>query len=299
MQKATLLRLDGFGLVLLAAIIWGTIGVATQTIYSTDEASPLFINLMRTIIATPVLLLMAWRPIGHQLFRVERRDFSIMCLMGTCLVLSQVMYFSGIRYAGVTISTLLTLCVPPLLVACLSMLINRETLQRRTIVALSFALMGSILLIRITPSDTFYPQLGLGIVYSLVSAVFYAGMLLCGRFVAAQYHPLQVTAIGFSAGTLVLLTITLLSDVAVIQSPQAWGLVFYMGLIPTAFAYWIFQMGLRTVSATTASIVIMIDPLVAAGLAWLMFGEMLPFVGFLGAGLLLLSLLILGSGKEN
>jgi DME family drug/metabolite transporter len=179
------------------------------------------------------------------------------------------------------------------------LLLKLETLQRRIMAALLCALAGCVLLVSITPSDTFYPHLGLGMVYSLVSAVFYAGMLLCGRFVAVQYHPLQVTAIGFSAGTLVMLVIAMLSDVVVVQSPQAWGLVFYLGLIPTAFAYWIFQVGLRTVSATTASIVIMIDPLVAAGLAWLMFGETLPFIGFVGAGLLLLSLLILGAGKEK
>lgn len=293
MKQTTFLRLDGYGWVLLASVLWGTIGVATQMIYSNEDASPLFINLMRTIIATPILLLMAWRSIRHQLFHVGLRDFGVMCLMGTCLVLSQVMYFSGIRYAGVTISTLLTLCVPAILVACLSMLFKLETVQRKIIIALVCALIGCGLLISITSSDTTYPQLGLGIGYSLVSAMLYAGMLLCGRFVATQYHPLQVNAIGFSAGTLVLLMITLMSDVVVIQTPQAWSLVFYLGLIPTAFAYLIFQMGLKTVSATTASIVIMIDPLVAAGLAWLMFGETLPFIGLVGAGLLLLSLLIL------
>jgi len=289
------LRLSGFARVLLASIIWGTIGVATQAIYSIEDTSPLFINLMRTLIATPILVLMCWRSIGRQLFQVRSRDFAVMCLMGTCLVLSQVMYFSGIRYAGITISTLLTLCVPPVLVTCLSVLLKWETLQARIIAALVFAMVGSILLVRITPGNDSYPQLEQGIIYSLISAVLYAGMLVSAHVVAERYHPLQVNAIGFCAGTLVLLVIALPGDVVGMQSPQAWGFVLYLGLIPTALAYWLFQVGLKTVSASTSSIVLMIDPLVAACLAWLMFGETLSLIGFIGAGMLLLSLLILGT----
>lgn len=299
MQVRKKMRLSGFGWVVLASVIWGTIGVTTQIIYNTDNTSPLFINLMRTIIATPILLLMGWRAVGRNLFRARTRDSVIMSVMGICLVLSQVMYFSGIRYAGVTFSTLLTLCVPPVLVGSISVLFKWDRFNRRIFMALICALSGCVLLVTINTSDSIYPDLGQGILYSLVSAVFYAGMLISGRFVAEHYHPLQVTAIGFSAGTLVLLGITMMSEVIVVQTPQAWILIIYLALIPTGFAYWIFQMGLQTVSATTASIVIMLDPLVAAGLAWLMFGEVLSLTGTVGAGLLILSLLILSTQRSE
>ena len=298
MRGAKTLQINGFVWVLLASIIWGTIGVATQSIYQNDVASPLFINLMRTLIATPVLWGIGWKTVGHSLFRVNRRALGIMCLMGICLVLSQVMYFSAIRYAGVTISTLMTLCIPPLLVASLALSLKMETLQPRVIMALVCALTGCVFIVSMTPAESLYPDVRLGLFYSLASAIFYAGMLLCGRFVANDYHPLQVTAIGFSAGAVVLLLMALVTDVVAVQSPQSWALVVYLGVIPTAFAYWIFQIGLKTVSATTASIVVLIDPVVAAGLAWLLFGEILPFTGWMGAGLLLLSLLILGTGKQ-
>jgi DME family drug/metabolite transporter len=73
----------------------------------------------------------------------------------------------------------------------------------------------------------------------------------------------------------------------------------YLGLVPTAFAYWLFQMGLRSVSASAASIVSMLDPLVAALLAWLLFGETLPLTGIAGAILLILSIFLLSADKHG
>jgi len=293
MNKLMSLLSDGFGLVTIASIIWGTIGIATQVIYNLDSStSPLFINLMRTLIATPILLFISWHIVGRNMFRIQRRDFTIMCMMGIFLALSQVAYFSSIRYVGVTISTLLTLCTPPILVALVSVVFKLDTFNRQIVIALICAMIGCVLLVGVNPSDNM-PNLELGTLYALASAVCYAGMLICGRFLAAQYHPLQITAIGFSASTILLLLMMMVSDVAVIQTSQGWGLVIYLGLIPTAFAYWIFQVGLRSVPATTASIVVMIDPLVAACLAWVLFDERLTITGIIGSGFLILSLLLL------
>jgi DME family drug/metabolite transporter len=53
------------------------------------------------------------------------------------------------------------------------------------------------------------------------------------------------------------------------------------------------QIGLRVIPATTISIIGMLDPLVAALLAWLLFDECLGVIGIGGAMLLLASLLVL------
>jgi DME family drug/metabolite transporter len=124
-------------------------------------------------------------------------------------------------------------------------------------------------------------------------------MIICGRFLAANYHPLQVTTMAFGGGTLVLALVNLVSGVVLVHTTQGWMLVLYLGLVPTAFAYWVFQMGLRSVSATAASIVSMLDPLVAALLAWWFFGETLAVTGIAGAGLLTLSVLLLSADKRG
>ena len=87
-------------LVIAAASIWGTIGVATQAIYNTDTTTSLFINLGRMIVAAPVLLLLCWRVIGRSMFAIRRRDSGIMLLSGVLLALSQASYFAAFAPPG-------------------------------------------------------------------------------------------------------------------------------------------------------------------------------------------------------
>jgi DME family drug/metabolite transporter len=299
MRKLQMFRPDGFWLVTGAAVLWGTIGVATQAIYTIDSTTSLFINLARMLIATPVLLAASWRVVGPAMFRIRRRDLLIMLLTGTLLAVSHATYFAAIRYTGVSIATLLTICIAPLVVTCLSVLLKFETLTRRMVMALICALIGSALLVGLHGQNGTQDGLLLGTLFSLAAAVSYGSVILCGRFLAADYHPLQITAITFGTGTLVLLLINLASGIVVMHTVQGWLLVVYLGLVPTAFAYGLFQMGLRSVSATSASIVSMLDPLVAALLAWVLFGETLAATGLIGALLLVLSMALLSAEKRS
>jgi drug/metabolite transporter, DME family len=302
MRKLQALQPDGFWLVTGAAILWGTIGVATQAIYNIDSTTSLFINLARMGIATPVLLIACWRVVGQAMFSIQRRDFLLMLLTGTLLAISQAAYFAAIRYAGVTVATLLTLCIAPLVVTCLSVLLKFETLTGRIVIALLCALIGSVLLVGLQSPDAsggVQHNLLLGTLFSILAAVTYASMIVVGRFLAADYHPLQVTTVIFGGGTVLLLLINLASGIVTVHTTQGWLLVLYLGLVPTAFAYWMFQKGLRVVSATAASIVGMLDPVVAALLAWVLFGETLNARGMAGAVLLLLSIFLLSTNKAT
>jgi DME family drug/metabolite transporter len=299
MRKLQSIRLDGLWLVTSAAILWGTIGVATQAIFNVDSTTSLFINLTRMLIATPVLLIGCWRVVGKTMFRIQRRDLLIMLLSGTLLAISQAAYFAAIRYAGVTIATLLTICIAPLVVTCITLMLKLETLTRQIVIALICAVIGSAMLVGLNSLEGVRSNLALGTVFSLVAAASYAGVIICGRYLAADYHPLQVTSVTFSVGSIVLLAINLFSGVVAVHTIQGWLLVLYLGLVPTAFAYWLLQMGLRSVSATTASIVSMVDPFVAALLAWGLLGETLTVTGIAGTALLILSLFLLTLEKRK
>lgn len=299
MRKLNTFQPDGFWLVTGAAVLWGTIGVATQAIYNIDSTSSLFINLARMLVAAPVLLLACWHIVGRNMFVIRQRDFLMIALMGTLLAISQSAYFAAIHASGVTIPTLLAICVAPIVVTCVSVLLKFETLTRRIVLALLCATCGSVLLVGFHSPEGTPDNLLLGIILSVISAVTYAGMIICGRFLAADYHPLQVTAFTFSIGALALALVNVATGVTIVQTGQGWLLVLYLGLVPTALAYWLFQMGLRSVSATTASILGMLDPLVTAALAWVLFGETLGASGIVGAVLLILSVFLLSTQKSG
>lgn len=299
MRKLNGFRPDGFWLVVGAAVLWGTIGAATQAIYNLDTASSLFINLGRMAVAAPVLLLACWRVVGRAAFAIPRRDFLLMLLTGTLLALSQAAYFAAIRAAGITIATLLTICVAPVVVTSVSVLLGHERLSGRVVVALVCALAGSALLVGFHAPDEAHTALGLGVIFSLAAAATYAGMIVCGRLLAADYHPLQVTSVSFGAGAVALALVNLAVGLQPTQTPPGWLLIVYLGVAPTALAYWMFQNGLRSVSATAASIIGMLDPLVAALLAWALFGEILTASSLVGAALLLLGIALLSASAPQ
>lgn len=276
----------------IAAVLWGTIGVATQAIYGLETTSSLYINMIRTVVAALVLLLACWRA-GTRLFAAQRRDLLVMFVSGALLALSHAAYFAAIRAAGVTISTLLTICVAPLAVHALSVLFGFERISGRTMLALACALLGSILLVTAPGQTQMGDDVATGALYALAAAVCYGSAIVCGRFLAAHYDTLHITALSFCAGSLVLVLLNFVSTAAPIQSAQGWALAIYLGLVPTALAYSLFQRGLRTVPATTASIIGMIDPVVAAVLAWALYGESLTWVGIFGSALLLASIAFL------
>ena len=88
-------------------------------------------------------------------------------------------------------------------------------------------------------------------------------------------------------GTLALLPVLLLEGAQITYPMVSWGLLLYLGVVPTALAYFLFTIGMRTTVATVASLVTLIEPLTAAGLAWLLFDERLGPLALVGAALLL------------
>ena len=80
----------------------------------------------------------------------------------------------------------------------------------------------------------------------------------------------------------------------VLDYPAAgWALLLYLGLVPTAGAYLLYLRGLRTVPATVAATVSLLEPLGSTLLAVLLLGERLSPVGMGGAALLLASMALL------
>lgn len=283
----------GLWQVITAVMLWGTIGIATQAIYKTENTNSLFINLMRTLLASPILLVLGWRTVGRRMFHIPRRDLGLMLFAGIILAISQTSYFAAIRYSGATIATLLTMCIAPIIVSIVAVIFKLEPFSIRLVISLAAALLGSILLVGLNEGTTHYPNIFLGVGLAGLAAVTYGGMILCGRLLANRYHPLQTTAIMFTSGAVVLLVVNVASGILIPKSPEVWFAIIYLAAIPTAFAYWLFNVGLRTVPATTASIVSMLDPVVTTLLAWWLFGETLSLAAIGGAVLLLLSIWVL------
>jgi DME family drug/metabolite transporter len=273
--------------ILCAALLWGTVGVTTRAIFILAETTALSVAFLRLALAVPVLALGTTALLGRRGFRAAPRDLLLMGLMGLMLAGYQLLYFGAIQRVGVAIATLVTLCTAPVIVAVLSVALLGERPTRRLVMAAGLAIGGTTLLVSPADSAALDGSAALGLLLALGSATGYALLTIVSRRIAGRYHPLTPLTVGFAIGALALLPALLAEGAQVTYPVVSWGLLLYLGVVPTALAYLLFTIGMRTTVATVASLVTLIEPLTAAGLAWLLFDEHLGPLVLVGAVLLL------------
>lgn len=286
--------------IILAAVLWGTVGVAVKFIYGLTPTNALSIGFLRLAISATALVAVSWFLLGVKLFQVAKRDLVLMLLIGLMMALYQVCYFGAIAKVGVAISVLVTLCIAPIIVAVVSLCWFGEKLTPQLRLALGFALMGTVLLVGIPSNQAIAPFNTLvGVLLALGSACGYSIVVLFSRALAGRYHPLQSLTIELSAGSIILLPFALCNGFVVHYSTFGWGLLLYLGLLPTVVAYLLFLSGMRNTTATVASIATLLEPLISTLLAWLFFKEQLSFWGLLGGLLLLGAIVLLLRSSQN
>ena len=284
----------GFGLVAFAGTLWGTIGPATQAIFAVSSTTPLSVSFFRAVIAAPFLFFGCWWLLREKAFRIARRDLGIMILIGILTGLSQTAYLIAIPLAGVTISTLVGVCLAPVSVALVSVIFRFEPFNRKVMMALVLAIIGTVLVVGIEPGIELPRNAIIGVLFSVGSGLTYAGVIVCGRFLANRAHSVQVNAVGFATSAVMLFFIASLTGGLKMAFPiQGWALLLYLGIVPTALGYGMFVMGMKTTQATIAGIITLLEPVTAAILAAILFGERLTLLGIFGALLLLTAIVVL------
>jgi len=107
--------------------------------------------------------------------------------------------------------------------------------------------------------------------------------------------PLVVTVISMGVGAICLLGAGLAMDGFPSLKPSVWGVIFWLAVVNTAFAFWLWNKTLQTLSAVESSIINNTMLIQIALLAWLFLGEKISFQGVIGlilaaAGILLVNL---------
>ena len=282
----------GMLLLIGTGVLWGTIGIASQGVFDHSSLDAVSVTWMRTLLASPICILAVWLSGGRSLLRFSGNDLFVMLLLGVALILYQWLYLAAIEQIGVSTSTLISLCGSPVIVAVLSSLLLRERLSRPQLLALAGAILGTVLLVG-RPPDAGEGNTTLGVLYAVGCALGIALHAMGSRRIAGRVHPLVVLAIGFSVGATVFAPVALSRGVALDLDGVGWTLLLYLAIVPSSLAYLFYQRGLRDVPASMATIVTLIEPLIAAVLAWFFFDERLGLNGIAGGALLLGSIWIL------
>ena len=303
--------LRGVLLIAFAAVLWSTTSIVAKFLFAGSDLDGLSLALLRLLVALPFFWLLMRReqlqlarqqqsnPTGVAALPTRLRQIPLkavipLAALGIFQAIYQGSYLVAVDLTGAGIATLISLCLPPVLVALLAAPILGEKPGAITLVALVVAIVGTVMLV-LSDMETAGTLRLTGILMSLLAAAVYTGFNLTSRYNSARTPVFTTAFLCFFTAAVVLLPVVYLSggfiQVHSLQW-QHWLMVIYIGVVPTCIGYLCFFEGMQTTPATLASIIVILEPLFVSLLAWLILGEELGAAGLTGAFILTVAVVV-------
>lgn len=309
-RKSPSPRVIGVCLVLLAAILWGTLGTLYKFGTSEYNLTPIGIVFWRAGMASIILWVVMGGIVpllggGWQALRIQRRDLLLFATFGLLGVTAfYILYIYAVVLVGVAVAVVL-LYTAPAFVAVMSWRFLGETFTLRKTIALALTILGCAFVAR-----AYDPALlqvnALGILCGLGSAFTYALYSILGKFSLQRGYSIATMSLYvYTIGALGLLVIAFFSNapqpgleiISIAPELGAWILLLVLAVFATIGALYFYTAGLRHLEASAASIIATLEPVVATALAFFVVGEHIEWPQLLGglsilAGVMLLQIQI-------
>ena len=293
--------IQGALLIALAALLWATTGIVAKFLFTGTELPAITLALLRLAVALPFFWLLMRREQsklraanpgkslpGNSLRTLGIKAFIPLATLGLFQAFYQGSYLLAVDLTGAGIATLISLCLPPVLVAILAAPLLGEKPGLLTVLAAVAAILGTGMLV-VSDMDTAGTLRLAGILVAMLAAAAYTGFTLTSRYNSAGTPVFTTAFICFFTAALILLPVVALSGGFQGLGTLAlkhWLMVGYIGVVPTCIGYLLFFKGMQNTPATLSSIIVTLEPLFVALLAWLILDEVLGPVGILGAAIL-------------
>lgn len=283
----------GHFLIIAAATLWGTTG--TSQALAPSGASSLTIGAMRIIVGSLPLLLLAIARGGFK--KRTHWHLPTVLIAGLSTAAYQVLFFNGVRLAGVAIGTLVGIGSAPVFAGLLGVLFEKDQLTWRWFAATGMAIAGCTML---TTSGGEAEHANLpGLLLALGAGLVYAIFTLVNKRLLADHSADETMAVSFCLGALFLLPAILFNDMSWVSSGSGLIIVLHLGLVATGLSYALFGRGLRSVPVSTVGTLTLAEPLTAGMLGVLVLGERLTPLSVGGITLMFAGLAILTLHREG
>ncbi|ACB86356.1 EamA family transporter [Natranaerobius thermophilus] len=283
-------------LIAIAAAFWGVIGLFIVPLYQFGF-SPLQVVALRAISAS-ILMLIYVGIFNPSALKISLKD--IWYFIGTgivSIVFFNWCYFTAIQEMSLSIAVVL-LYTGPAFVALLSYIFFKEPLTGRKLAALAFTLIGCMLVTGLLPANEISVS-PLGLLLGIGSGFFYGLYSIFGKAASYRYSSLTITIYTFVFAGLALLPMSgVIANMGAFVNPWVLLSILGLGLISTVLAYILYTLGLSRIESSKASIIATIEPVVAAILGRIVFGEQMTL--WQGVGMLIvISAVILVSERTG
>lgn len=283
-------------LIALAALLWATTGIVAKFLFTGTELQAITLAFLRLAVALPFFWLLMRREQrqlrnadanapGSSLRHLSLKSLAPLAALGLFQAIYQGSYLLAVDLTGAGIATLIALCLPPVLVAILAAPLLGERPGLITVMALITAVIGTTMLV-LSDMDTTGTLRLAGILMALLAALVYTGFTLTSRHSSTGTSVFTTAFICFFTAALILLPVVMLTGgFAGLEELELrhWLMVAFVGIVPTCIGYVSFFAGMKTTPATLSSIIVTLEPLFVALLAWIFLEEVLGPIGIAGA----------------
>ncbi|MCC3764487.1 DMT family transporter [Glycomyces sp. TRM65418] len=281
------------GLIFLTVtgLAWGTTGPVSDLVYRSSDMGPIALSFWRHLAGMVLLLavIAVLRRRGGRTSRARggRSRLATLCGLGVAMAVFQTGYFMAVDLTGVAVATIITLGSGPILTAIGGRVFLGERIGLGAVAAIAGALTGLAVLVGGNGEGVVEPA---GVALSVLSAAGYAAFTLIGRRLGERGEdPFTLTVWAFGIGAAVLVVPAALEGLVppMDQLAHVAALIGYLAVFTTALAYPFYFAGAARVRATTASVMMLLEPATAAVLAVAFLGEPLTVATASGALIML------------
>jgi drug/metabolite transporter (DMT)-like permease len=259
-----------------AATLWGVSGVLAKTLFNRQLEPKVLIEIRLTgaFVVLLIFLLLRRHPV-----RVTRDILGRLVLIGVSMTAAQFTYYTAISLAGVPTALFLQYTAP-VLVALYARVAERELLTAPKVGAIVLAVVGSFFLVTGSGGIRIHP---LGLTAGLLSAAAFGVYAILARGITqigswtVLLYALGAGAVGWS-----LAVVPPWRAYLAAYSLEQWASFGFIVVFATILPFGLFLYGLRTISASVASLTATFEPVVGSAAAVLVLGDHLAAPQVLG-----------------
>ncbi|HEY5791494.1 MAG TPA: DMT family transporter [Gammaproteobacteria bacterium] len=288
----------------LAALFGGAVAIAFAPIFvRLSELGPVATACHRLLLALPVLWLWAAleaplhaRPGARHRRPRGRADHLRLALAGLCFAGDLALWHWSIRLTSVANATLLANAAP-IFVALGGWLLFAQRFTGTFIVGMLLALAGAAVLMG--QSLSLDPGRLAGDALGLLTALFYAGYILAVGRLRGEFSTATIMAWSGAVTALVLLPLAWLSGETLLATTlHGWLVLLGLALLSHTCGQSLIAYALAHLPAAFSSVGLLLQPAVAALLAWLLLAEPLSAWQALGGAVILAGIVVARRGSR-
>ena len=249
--------------------------------YLSSDYSPLFLGWARYAIASLIVLPLAYRYHGKNIFPEEQRFAHL--VRTSFLVSAMTLYFLSIARIPIALAVS-AYFVGPIVAVALSVMFLKESLSLRKLLSLALGFVGSLIVLQPTG------DIEIGVFMAFGAGLFFALYLIATRHAAQQSDPIKTLAFQCAVGTVLLGP----QAAFTFSMPQFNVIWLFLGLgLFSAVGHLLTIQAFRLSDASTLAPLVYLELIGSALVGYLVFAEVPTELTVIGAALIVASGLIL------